>query len=310
MGSTVLDVSLASYEPLTLSVALGSWTGDLAVIAIAALALGYSWCYRRAGTARRSTAWCFFVGLTCWLLSVTSFTAVYSPVLFWVRALQVLLLLMVAPFFIALGRPITTLKAASPAASRILDRLLCSLLARVVLSPLATSAAMLATPWLLYLTPWYAISMAGWSGAATRLVLVFIGFAYFLARLQVDPVPRRYSPLLSIGVSVVEGIADGVLGLTLWIGPVIAREYYEGLQRSWGPSMRLDQSIGAGILWILGDVLAIPFVALLLKYLGEDERRRAVEADEELAAQSNSDDSPSGLWWEQDPQLRERFMHR
>ena len=161
---------------------------------------------------------------------------------------------------------------------------------------------MLATPWLLYLTPWYTVSMTGPLAVATRLVFVVVGFGYFYARLQADPVPRRFSPLVSIGISVVESLADGLLGIVLWLGPLVAVDYYASLHRNWGPSPRIDQSIGAGILWIAGDVLSVPFLLVLMRKLGRHERTRAAEVDAEL------DEQPaSTLWWESDPQLRDRF---
>ena len=64
-----------------------------------------------------------------------SAVGVYAPVLFWVRALQVLLLLFVVPFLLALGRPLKTFGAASASAHRIIERVLRSGTARVVCSP-------------------------------------------------------------------------------------------------------------------------------------------------------------------------------
>ncbi|MGN6336211.1 MAG: cytochrome c oxidase assembly protein, partial [Mycobacterium sp.] len=92
-----------------------------------------------------------------------------------------------------------------------------------------------------------------------------------------------------------------------------------GLQRSWGPDPRLDQTIGAGVLWILGDLVGWPFVLLLMRALSRDEKAHAVAVDAELdeaEAKAHSGEgadgetpAASGLWWENDPQLRERF-HR
>ena len=288
---------------------LTSWTLDVAALAaITILGVSYFRCYRRAradGVVGRTQAWCFGTGLTLWAVATSTAVGVYAPMLFWVRALQVLLLLFIAPFFLALGRPLATVSAGSTSGRRIVDSVLQSRVARLASSPLTTSAAMLATPWLLYMTPWYVASMTGPLAAFTRMMLVVIGFGYFYARLQADPVPRRFSPLMSIGISVVEALADGLLGVVLWLGPVIAADYYASLHRDWGPSQRVDQSIGAGILWILGDVLGIPFVLVLMRALGKDERRKATQVDAELAAA----DVPgtSTLWWENDPQLRERF---
>jgi cytochrome c oxidase assembly factor CtaG len=295
--------------PLSFAVAAGAWRFDVALLLIAVLAVGYFRC-RPVGLA---PAYCFAAGLVMWAVSVTSVIAVYAPALFWMRALQVLVLLFVVPFLLALGRPVSGLRAAlSESGQATMDRVLASRVCRVAASPLCTAAAMLGVPWLLYLTPWYVASMSGVVGSATRILLPVIGFGYFYARLQGDPVPRRYSPLLSIGISVVESLGDGLLGLVLWLGPVIAYDYYTALQRNWGPSLRTDQSVGAGILWIVGDVLGVPFLAVLMRGLSRHEKVRAKEVDAEVdAALDDQADAPQpALWWEADPQLGERFGRR
>ena len=265
---------------------------------------------RRRTPVTPGQLWCFGVALVVWAFSTLSAVAVYAPLLFWMRAVQVLLLFYVVPFFLAMSRPMSTLRAAlGPAGQQRIDSVLESAATRVLLSPPVTSVLMLATPWLLYLTPWYIASMTGPVATVTRLLLVAIGFGYFYARLQADPVPRRYPPLMSIGISVAEGLGDGILGLVLWLGPVIAYDYYAGLHRDFGPSIRDDQTYGAGVLWILGDVLGVPFIMLLMRALGSDERRKAAEVDAELDAPAEVEtEAPStGMWWENDPQLRDRY---
>ena len=295
-----------AQTPLTLRVAVESWQLDpAALLLIGALGFGYAWC-RRAAPAERAPTYCFTAGLVTWAIATSSAIAVYAPVLFWMRALQVLTLLFVVPFLVALGKPVTTLRNALPdAGRRRVDRVLASRACRVAASPLCTSAAMLGLPWLLYLTPWYVASMGGAFGSATRILLVAVGFGYFYARVQSDPVPRRYPPLLSVGVSVVESLGDGLLGLVLWLGPLIAQSYYAGLQRNWGPSLRTDQSVGAGVLWVVGDVLGVPFLAVLFKGLSTHEKKRAREVDAEI--QDVEDVAEPTLWWEADPELNQRF---
>lgn len=246
-------------------------------------------------------------GIAVWVIATFSAIGVYAPILFWVRALQVLLLLLVVPFLLALARPVAMLCATSEPVDRFVQAALSTKAMRVVCSPLATSAAMLATPWLLYLTPWYVASMTGPPAVATGLLLVAVGFGYFYTRLQTDRVPQLFSPLLSIGITVVESLADGLLGVVLWLGPLIATDYYASLHRDWGPSPRTDQSIGAGILWIVADVLSIPFVLVLMRQLGTHERRRAAAVDAELEEAAAQPEPAPALWWENDPQLRDRF---
>jgi cytochrome c oxidase assembly factor CtaG len=311
--------------PLMWSSALTSWRWD-SVAAVLAVALtgAYGWAWRRAArcddTVARKHAWSFAIGVVLLIAATMSVIGVYDRVLFWVRALQVLLLLMVVPFFLAAGRPATVLRAASGTVGRSrLDRVLASRAARMVAHPAATSVAMLATPWLLYVTPWYLGALRYPVVASiTRAVLLLVGFAYFYARLQTDPVPRRYSQLISLVISIVESLGDGLLGIVLWLGPLIAVSYYQGIDRHWGPSPRVDQSIGAGVLWIVGDVLGVGFIIVLMRFFSADEHARAVTVDAELdraqrevvVDRDGISAATSGLWWENDPQLRDRMVRR
>ncbi len=300
-----------AVAPLTPSAVFTSWTVDAASMALLVLMGGpYAWCCRRARPAgmalpapRRIAFW---AGIGVWALATMSMIGVYAAVLFWVRALQVLLLLFVVPMLLALGTPLTAARHAGAAAR--VDQLLAARTTRVLTHPVTTSVSMLATPWLLYLTPWYVVSLTNpLIGALTRIVLVLIGFGYFYARIQADPVPRRYPQAISMMISVAETLGDGLLGIVLWLGPLIATDYYLAVNRTWGPSQRVDQSIGAGVLWILGDVLGVPFLMVLMRAMSSDEKAQAAEFD--AADDDEPGDGPAALWWEADPQLRARF-HR
>ncbi len=283
--------------PLTWDAVVATWHLDLvSATVIVVLAGGYAWCYRRTRNAGQPVgaahAGCFGVGMVVWALATTSAIGAYAYVLFWVRALQVVLLLYVVPFFIAQGKPVTVVRdALGPAGRERIDRLLATRFARVLAHPATTSLAMLATPWLLYLTPWYTAALENeWVGAPTRILLVAFGFGYFYARLQADPVPRRYPQLISLLITVAEALGDGVLGLVIWQGSLIGAAYYAGLHRSWGPDQRLDQTIGAGVLWILGDLVGWPFVLLLMRALSRDEKAHAVQVDAELDMAEGADE--------------------
>ncbi|MGH3722732.1 MAG: cytochrome c oxidase assembly protein [Mycobacterium sp.] len=308
--------------PLTPASAIGAWAFDTwSALLVVGLGAGYYWCYRRNSARERRLLMVFGAGLLVWLLATMSAVGVYAQVLFWVRALQVLLLIFVVPFLLALGRPVTVIRAAvSPVWQERIDLVLRSAAARVFVHPFTTSVGMLATPWLLYLTPWYRATLEQPSVAAlTRILLVLIGFGYFYARLQTDPVPHRYSQMVSMVISIAETLGDGVLGLVLWQGSLICADFYLNARTGWGPSVRDDQSFGAGILWIMGDVLSVPFLILLMRAFSVDEKTQAELVDSELdrldqiAEQQQypqgDDDhvaTPS-LWWDNDPQLRERF---
>jgi cytochrome c oxidase assembly factor CtaG len=310
---------------------LDSWQWDWSTtLVVAVLGVGY-WrgnsAAARVGkgvsTARMS---CFLgVGLGTWVLATMSFVGVYADTLFWVRALQVLMLLLVVPFGLALGKPVTVLRNGGAVTRRErIDAALASRVARLLTYPAVTSLIMLATPWLLYLTPWYRAVLEDESvDMLTHMVLVVVGFAYFYSRVQVDPVPRRYSQVISLVITIAETLGDGVLGVVIWLGPAIAADYYAALGRTWGPSPSTDQTIGAGILWIVADVLGLPFLFVLMRAFRADERRAGARIDVELdALQAESGTRPadlddpaepnptSTLWWQNDPQLQDRFRRQ
>jgi hypothetical protein len=169
--------------PLTWSTSLTSWRWDSATaLLIAVGCVAYGWAWRRADVVTLRSVWCFVGGV---VLAIAA----------------------------TMSRPVTVLRGAlGPAGRARLDRLLATRGARFVAHPTTTSVAMLGTPWLLYLTPWYVAALTHSDvPAATRMLLVLIGFGYFYARLQTDPVPRRYSQLISLVISIVESIGDGQL---------------------------------------------------------------------------------------------------
>ncbi|MGC5249141.1 cytochrome c oxidase assembly protein [Gordonia sp. DT219] len=316
----------ALSTPLTLQTAVTSWRFDLPSSILVVLVVGIYLVGLRRSTVPSSRAVPVLIGAAVWLIAGCGFVGVYSDVLFWVRALQVVLLLMVVPFCLALGMPGTMARDIVGHAA--FDRVLGSKPARVLASPATTSAGIIVTPWLIYLTGWYpAMLQSGAVDTLTRLLLVICGAGYFYTRLQLDPVPRRYPQSMSLLITLGETLGDGVLGVVMWQGGLLAASYYEALHRVWGPSLRTDQTIGAGVFWILGDALGLPFLLVLFSRFRADERLRAEAADAELDAAElkaaelaaaepiprageGAIDSASGsttLWWESHPELRDRF---
>ena len=87
----------------------------------------------------RANVYCFATGIAVLIAATMSMIAVYDTVLFWLRALQVLLLLFVVPFFLAMGRPVSVLRGALGAG---VDHLLSTPAARLIAHPATTSVAM------------------------------------------------------------------------------------------------------------------------------------------------------------------------
>lgn len=332
-GTVLLADAYTGPPELTLLRLFTAWTFDVpTVLLVVLLGGGYGWALVRLRAARapwpRNRVLAFAAGVVLVGLLGFSFLGVYSPVLFWVRAAQNMLSLMVVPLLLALGAPLRlTLDAAPAGVASTLRRVGHSAVLRILTFPLVMTVFLVGPLLVLYLTPLYEQTLRhGLLSFAARTGLTACGFLYFWTRMQLDPTPRGGSHVVSFAISITEAIADGVLGIVLWLGPAVAPAYYAAVARPWGPSPYLDQVFGAGVLWIGGDVAGIPFLlALFFRWMRDDERTaRQVDDEldrEELAARlrvpvvvgqdGDGDGSApaagSGLWWETDENLADRF---
>ena len=318
-----MNVALASgyHGPpeLTLVRALTQWTLDpwarAFVLLLGGLYLSGARRARRSGTAwpaGRTVAFCG-LGLGFWVIATMSWVGVYQPILFWVRAVQTILMLLAIPLFFAMGKPLTLLIASLPRAGPRVEAGIRSRVAKALTFPAVTTAVLVIVPFVLYFTPWYE---AGFHSVAVReltyLALMVPGFVFFWTLLRVDPVPRTYPYLVALWVTGVEVVGDAVLGLAvIAYQGLIAGAYYHALARPWGPSLRTDQVLGGGALWILGDIVGLPFLAAqLIQMIREDESEAAaIDAELDAREQEAPADSPADRpWWETDPRFAGRFQ--
>jgi len=329
-------LSAAAYHgPPELTVARGfsEWVLDpwaLAVIVVAGAAylIGVRR-VRRAGQRWGAGRVISFLGLGLGtaVIATMSFVAVYRPVLFYARGAQTVLLLLVVPLFLALGKPISLTIAAWPAAGARIEHAFASRTAKIATFPAITTMVLVVTPFVVYFTPWYA---AGFGSVAVReltsLAFVVPGFAFFWTLLRVDPVPKAYPYVVSLWLSAAEVIGDAILGLAIIADPsLIAGAYYHAVARPWGPSLATDQVLGGGTIWVLGDMVGLPFlVAQLIQMIREDEGDAKVidaeldaaeaeaAAEAAVAAAGAGGGTPGSVaarspWWEADPRFARRF---
>src|SRR6201981_615552 len=111
---------------LTVARAFTEWTLDpwmLALVLI--LGGGYVAAARRQpGWPLASRIWFLGLGLGFLVIATMVFVGVSQPILFYVRAVQTVLLVLVVPLFLALGRPISLAIAAFPRAGAPLEAMI------------------------------------------------------------------------------------------------------------------------------------------------------------------------------------------
>jgi cytochrome c oxidase assembly factor CtaG len=314
---------------LTLSRVVTSWTLDLPVLVAVLVAAGLYLAgvrrLRRAGQPwPAARTFSFLVGGTgAMVLATMSFLGVYQGVLFSIRAVQNVLLLLVAPLFLALGRPLTLLIAARPGLGARVGAAVHSRTARVLTFPAITAFVLVVVPFLLYFTPWYAAGLhSDPVRELTYAALMAPGLVFFWTLLRVDPVPKAYPYLVALWVTGAEVVGDAVLGLAVIADQhLIAGAYYQALARPWGPTLRADQVVGGGALWILGDLVGLPFLAAQLIQMIKEDEQEAAQVDAELDARAavaaaaqgpeKAGVAPAGAdsqpWWESDDRFTGRF---
>ncbi len=340
--SLALAQTVVPVPPLTVARVFTAWRFQPGVVAVVALlgggyGLGLRARRRRTGAARWPAARtaCFAVGVALIAVVGLSFIGVYDDTLFWTRAVRNVVLLMLVPMLLALGAPLTLARdlLAAPARAR-LSRLLHSPPARVATAPLVVTVVLVLPLLVLYLSPLYELTLrsAAADGLAASVITV-TGFVYFWTRFSIDPTPRAGSYGLTLVITIVDMIGDAVLGVVLWLGPLVAQGYYAGLARDWGPSLRTDQLLGAGVIWVGGDVIGMPFIAIVVSRMMREDQHRASRIDAELDALDEAyravdpgpvadatgtasagpeqrlvpSEEPARLWWEDHPDLAERF---
>jgi cytochrome c oxidase assembly factor CtaG len=291
----MLALASGSYHgpaKLTVARAFSSWTLDpwslAAMVILGGLYLAAVIAVRRRGErwpAGRVVAFCG-LGLGFATIATMSFVGVYQPVLFYIRSVQTVLLLLVVPLFLALGRPLSLVIATLPRAGQRLRAAIGSRPAQLLTFPPITTFVLVLTPFLIYFTPWYAAGFtSGLVNQLTHVALLAPGFVFFWTLLRVDPVPRAYPYILTLWITAAEVVGDAVLGIAVIADTsLLAGPYYHAVAYPWG-NLATSQVLGGGVLWILGDAVGLPFLAAQLIQMMREDEAEAKVIDAELDAQ-------------------------
>ncbi len=308
---------------LTVTRAFTEWTFDPWMTAfVVILGGGYLAGTRRLRdwpVARR--IWFLGLGLGFLVIATMGFVGAYQPVLMYARALQTVLLVLVAPLFLALGRPISLFIAVFPRTGQRLEAVIVSRLARLITFPAITTFALVGVPFVMYFTSWYAaVYHSGVVRELTFLALMAPGFVFFWTLLRVDPVPKRYSYAVSMWITAAEVIGDAFLGIAVIADQnQLGAAYYHALARPFGPSLATDQVLAGGVLWVLGDLVGLPFLAAQLIQMMREDDSDAARIDADLDAKEAELRTAAAVrdkqgqaaapkpWWEDDPRFTSRF---
>ena len=230
--------------------------------------------------------WFCGLGLGFLIIATMSWVGVYQSVLLYPRAVQTVLLILVVPLFLALGRPLTLFATVFPRAGARLEAVIRCRPARILTFPAITTFALVAVPFVMYFTSWYtAVFHSTTVRELTYLVLMVPGFVFFWTLLRVDPVPKQYAYAVSMWITGAAVIGDAFFGIAVIANQnLIGAAYFHALARPWGPTLATDEVIAGGVLWVLGDLVGLPFLAAQLIHMMREDESDAARIDAELDA--------------------------
>ena len=208
----------------------------------------------------------------------------YDTVLISVHMVQHMVLSMVAPIFLALGAPVTlALRTLPRGYRRRLVRVLHSGPARVLAFPLVAYALFVSTPFVLYFSGLYRVTLA--NPVAHELVhvhFIAVGCLFFWPLLGLDPLPGRWPYPARALLMLLSAPFHAVLGLTIMQSrTLLGGDWYPSLGLPWTDPFA-DQNVAGGILWAGGEVVSVTMLLVLVAQWMKASEREAVRIDRAL----------------------------
>jgi putative copper resistance protein D len=275
--------------PPSLSVATFFTEARLELLpAVLILGMGVLYAIGVRTMSRRGRSWpvtrtaSFVGGLVALAAATQSGLASYDTTLFSAHVGQHVLLGIVAPFLLALGAPITLTLQAAPRPHQVgLLRVLRSRPVHALTNPIVAWCLFGLTLFVLYFTPLYELSLRNEVvHELVHLHFLVAGSVFFWAVIGLDPVAWRIPYGFRLLLVLLTVPFHAFLGLALMSATTpIAADYYASIVQPLGTDVLADQRVGAGIMWLLGDVIGVVAGVVVVHQWMQHEERAARRAD-------------------------------
>ncbi len=303
--------------PFTGATAFTQWDPfqllTLGLIAITALYLYGVWRMRRRGDEWPISRTLLFLigGMAPIALVTIGGIGVYDDQMLSVHMVQHMVLGMVAPVFLALGAPVTLALRTLPARPRAwLIAALHTRIAKVLAFPLFSFALYVATPFALYFSGLYQLTLQHeWIHNLTHIHFLIVGCLFFWPLVGLDPLPGRWPYPARALMMLISTPFHAVLGLTIMqSSALIGGDYYPSLHLAYVDAFA-DQRLAGGILWAGGEVVSVTMLAALVVQWMKSSDRESRRVDRKLdrqdaqirnarvATAAPDDDGMTLPWW-------------
>lgn len=282
--------SITKYPAPPEPTALGwftQWRPDLLMLVgvVSAAVVVVIW---RQRLRRRGDAWplarvaSIMVGLALLAWVSSGGPAVYGHVLFSGHMVQHMVLVMLAPIFLALGAPVTLAMRALPKRDdgslgprELLLGIVNSPVAHFFAHPVVAAVNVVGSMIVFYFTPLFLLSMTNhWVHLWMIVHFTLAGYLFVNVLIGVDPGPTRPGYPLRLLLLFATMAFHAFFGLALVEGSqLLAAPWFGALGLPWGVDALADQRIGGAFAWGFGEIPSLVLaVALGIAWIREDER--------------------------------------
>lgn len=244
-------------------------TWDMPVVPamlIGVAAVAYLWASRRADGWRARETVAFLAGLGVTLVAVGGSVNAYSDVLFYMHMVQHLLLIMVVPALLVLGKPLELLRrTATGRTRRVLAGAARSRVVAVLTHPAVSFVYYAAVVVGTHLTSFQQSALTQpWVQALEEALYLSSGYLLLLPVLGSEPIRRTMSHLMRLVSLFAAMVVDTVVGVTLMMTPYMPFPAYGEVERDWGPSLIDDLHWGGATMWVIGDLLMAVLAVIVI----------------------------------------------
>ncbi|MFJ8311439.1 MULTISPECIES: cytochrome c oxidase assembly protein [unclassified Streptomyces] len=324
------ETGAGSLPELTWGRCLFAWQLDVpALVLVITLGVLYGWAVLRL--KHRGEHWPIIrtaafalLGLGTLTVATMSALAVYDRVLFWPAAVQNVLLDLIAPLGLALGDPLQLAVRALPerGAGRV-RRAMAGRLLRLLTFPLVSTVLVLTTELTVYFTPYFETALGHrWLHEVMYLHLLLAGSLFVVPVLtREEALPAWCTHPVRAALVFLDGIIDAVPGIAVMThSALIAGAWYRHHAPSWAPDVHQDQQLGGGAMLSIAELVAVPFLLVILMQWFRAERAQSAALDRRLkrelapaAPVPGQAPDPDLLrpWWEtEDSEVAERIRQQ
>jgi putative copper resistance protein D len=166
-----------------------------------------------------------------------------------------------------------------------------SRLAAVFARPVVAAVFFVGSLWIFYYTPLFRFAVEDHIGH-TFMIVHFLITGYLLVQtlIGVDPMPYRASyPMRLVTLLATMGF-HAFFGVTLMTGTgLLAADWYGAMGRTWGPSAIVDQQIGGGIAWSVGEIPTLALALIVVFMWARSDTALAKRLDRKAARDGDAD---------------------